>query len=414
MSVQQGLKSLAESNPNFSNTGVEAAITLANIGFITKTKTLHYLVDVNSTLTDPQKVTIRASLNVQPYLNAGRYLQDLSNHTSKILDGTLGETDPNDVDTATFQEHLGTVDGIQGSYLALYGQEASAAGKGVDDYFGTLRQTMNGKLTEIRDAAQIITNGSLAENTAFQAATQALIDFVNALGDSTTMDTSTLNSLLSAYESAANNFNTVLTAAAFSLQKSILVSNRAAIVAQIATEVANLGTIRTYATSLATLQGFQSLAGNSKIRDLIGKAAQTTAWKDYYENYETRFAQINLKYENALSDSENETIITNEMTQRGLPDVKNHTDHISGGQGQQGRQAVGGQVPGQEHSTDHGGLLREAGHTFQGAGRVRTEPGAAGEHEQQRQRNHKNTAESAPRSQHSVIDKLPNSVIILA
>lgn len=326
MSVQQGLKSLAESNPNFSNTGVEAAITLANIGFITKTKTLHYLVDVNSTLTDPQKVTIRASLNVQPYLNAGRYLQDLSNHTSKILDGTLGEIDPNDTTTATFQEHLGTVDGIQGSYLALYGQEASAAGKGVDDYFGTLRQTMNGKLTEIRDAAQIITNGSLAENTAFQAATQALIDFVNALGDSTTMDTSTLNSLLSAYESAANNFNTVLTAAAFSLQKSILVSNRAAIVAQMATEVANLGTIRTYATSLATLQGFQGLAGNSKIRDLIGKAAQTTAWKDYYENYETRFAQINLKYENALSDSENETIITNEMTQRGLPDVKNHTD----------------------------------------------------------------------------------------
>ena len=60
MSVQQGLKSLAESNPNFGNTGVEDAITEANIGFITKTKTLHYLVDVNSTLTDTQKTTIRS------------------------------------------------------------------------------------------------------------------------------------------------------------------------------------------------------------------------------------------------------------------------------------------------------------------------------------------------------------------
>ena len=87
MSVQQGLKSLAETNPNFSNTGVESAITAANTGFVTKTKTLNYLVDINSTLTDTQKITIRASLNVQSYLNAGRYLQDLSNHTYKILDG---------------------------------------------------------------------------------------------------------------------------------------------------------------------------------------------------------------------------------------------------------------------------------------------------------------------------------------
>jgi hypothetical protein len=92
MSVQQGLKSLAETNPNFSNAGVETAITAANIGFVTKTKTLNYLVDINSTLTDTQKTTIRASLNIQPYLNAGRYLQDLSNHTYKILDGSLGES----------------------------------------------------------------------------------------------------------------------------------------------------------------------------------------------------------------------------------------------------------------------------------------------------------------------------------
>lgn len=325
MSVQQGLKSLAETSPNFSNAGVESAITAANTGFVTKTKTLNYLVDINSTLTDTQKTTIQASLNIQPYLNAGRYLQDLSNHTYKILDGSLGEVEEGDP-TPTFLEHLAAVDGIQSSYLSLYGVEASTAGKGVDDYFGTLRQTMNDKLAEIKSAVQTITNGSLAADTAFQNATQALIDFVNALGDSTTLDTSTLNSLLSAYESAANNFNTTLSGAAYVNQKTTLVNNRTSIVNQIAAEVANLGNIRTYSESLANLISYQGLAGNSKIRDLIGKSAQATEWKDYYENYETRFTQLNAKYENTAGDSENETIINNELTQRGLPDVKNYAD----------------------------------------------------------------------------------------
>jgi len=325
MSVQQGLKSLAETSPNFSNTGVESAITAANIGFVTKTKTLNYLIDINSTLTDTQKTTIQASLNIQPYLNAGRYLQDLSNHTYKILDGSLGEVDEGDP-APTFLDLLSSVDAIQGLYLSLYGAEASTVGKGVDDYFGTLRETMNNKLSEIKVAVQTITNASLATDTAFQNATQALIDFVNALGDSTTLDASTLNSLLSAYESAANSFNTILSGAAYSNQKTTLVNNRSSIVTQIATETNNLGSVRTYSESLVNLISYQGLAGNSKIRDLIGKSAQTTEWKDYYENYETRFSQLNVKYENTEGDSENETIINNELTQRGLPDVKDYVD----------------------------------------------------------------------------------------
>ena len=165
MSVQQGLKSLAESNPNFGNTGVEDAITEANIGFITKTKTLHYLVDVNSTLTDTQKTTIRSSLNVQPYLNAGRYLQDLSNHTSDILNGSLGEVEEGDP-TPTFLEHLAAVDGIQSSYLSLYGVEASTVSKGVDDYFGTLREILNDKLTEIKQAVSAASDALVIFSTA--------------------------------------------------------------------------------------------------------------------------------------------------------------------------------------------------------------------------------------------------------
>ena len=326
MSVQQGLKSLAESNPNFSNQGVQNAIAEANTGFVTKTKTLQYLIDVNSTLTDTQKITIRASLDVQPYLNVGRYLQDLDNHTFHILDGSLGETTENDTRQPSFLEHLGAVDSIQNLYLSLYGAEASTASKGVDDYFGTLRGTMNDNLTDIKKTVQSITNAALATDTAFQSATQDLIDFINALGDSTTLDESTLNSLLSAFETAANNFDTALSATAYSNRKTTLTEKRTAIVNQISTETANLGNIRTYSESLANLITYQGLAGNNKIRDLIAKTAQAAAWQDYYENYESRFNQLNAKYENTAGDSENETIINNELRLRGLPDVTDYTD----------------------------------------------------------------------------------------
>jgi len=326
MSVQQGLKSLAESNPNFSNQAVENAIAEANTGFAIKNKTLHYLVDVNSTLTDAHKTTIRASLNVQPYLNVGRYLQDLDNHTFNILDGSLGETTANDTRQPSFLEFIGAVDSIQSLYLSLYGSEASTADKGVDDYFGTLRGVMNDNLIEIKKTIQAITSAALATDTSYQSATQDLIDFVNALGDSTTLDESTLNALLSAFENAANNFDTALSATAYSARKSALTEKRTSIVNQIATEAANLGTIRTYSESLADLISYQTVAGNDKLRDLLAKTAQSTAWKDYYENYESRFDQLNAKYENTLGDSENSTIIDNELRIRGLPDVTDHTN----------------------------------------------------------------------------------------
>jgi hypothetical protein len=211
-------------------------------------------------------------------------------------------------------------------YLSLYGVEASTAGKGVDDYFGTLRGTMAANLTSIKQAVQSITAAALATDTAFQTATQNILDFVNALGDSSTLDESTMNSLLSAFETAANNFNAALAATAFVDRRATLIAARSAIVAQIATEVANLGNIRTYSESLGQLVTFQALAGNDKIRSIIATTAQTAAWQDYYENYETRFAQLNAKYENTAGDSENETIIDDELRLRGLPDVTDYTD----------------------------------------------------------------------------------------
>jgi hypothetical protein len=305
---------------------VQDAIATANIGFVTKTKTLQYLVDINSTLTDVQKTTIRASLNVQPYLNAGRYLQDLNNHTADMLQGLLGEADTDSTSSGTFLEQLGIVDGIQGSYLYLYGEEASVANKGVNDHFGSLRGILDDELLSIKQSVATITSASLATDTAFQNATQALIDFVNALGDSSTLDVSTLNSLLSVYESAANNFNTILTGAAYSAQRANLIAARTAINSQLSLEATNLGSVRSYSVILTRYMAYQGLAENDTIRDIIAKTAQSTAWQDYYENYNDRFAQLNAKYENTAGDSENETIINNEMRLRGLPDVKDYTN----------------------------------------------------------------------------------------
>ena len=321
--IRQGLKSLAETSTNFSNQAVQDAIAEANIGFVIKTKTLAELVDADEILTESQKSDINDSMEVQSYLNVGRYLTDLDDHTADMLLGLLGE----DIGgTGTFLEQLGMVDGIQGSYLYLYGEEAGTANRGVDDHFGSLRGILNVNLQSIKQAVATITSGSLAQDTAYQAATQALIDYINTLADSTAFDESTFNSLLSSLESAANNFNTILSAAAYSAQKAKLVAARTAIKEQITLESTNLGSIKSYSTILNRYMSYQGLAENNRIREIIAKTAQSTAWRDYYENYQSRLDQLNAKYENSQGDSENASIIDNEMRIRGLPDVTDYTN----------------------------------------------------------------------------------------
>jgi hypothetical protein len=328
MTVQQGLKSLAESNPNFSNQGVQNAIADTNIGFVIKTKELAYMIDINSTLTESQKSDLYDVLETQSYLNIGRYLQDLDNHTFNILNGSLGEASETDTTTPTFLEHLGAVDAIQGSYFTLYGVDASNSNKGVDDFFGTLRGTTNNNLKNIKNAVQSITAASLSEDTNYQDATQDILDFINTLGDSSTFDESTFNSLLSAFETASNNFNTILSTT-YPNQKTILIENRSIIQEQITKEENNLGSIRTYSESLANLITYQGLSRNDTIRDLLSKTAQTPAWNDYFENYQTRFNQQNPIYNNSMSDSATDEIINTALRLKGLPDVKDYVDLVS-------------------------------------------------------------------------------------
>ena len=324
--IKQGLKSLAETSANFSNQAVQNAIAEANTGFVIKTKTLAEVVDASDVLTESQKTNLNDSMEVQSYLNVGRYLADLDNHTADMLQGLLGEANIDGEGSGTFLEQLGMVDGIQGSYLSLYGVEASTAARGVDDHFGSLRGILNVNLQSIKQAVDAVSSVTLAQDTAYQAATQALIDYINTLADSTAFDESTFNSLLSALEATANNFNTVLEGAMYSAQRSKLIAARTAIKNQITLEATNLGSVRSYGVILTRYMAFQGLAENDAIRDIIAKTAQTTAWQDYYGNYQNRFDQLNAKYENALGDSENASIIENELRLRGLPDVTDYTN----------------------------------------------------------------------------------------
>ena len=325
MSVSQGLTSLANNNPSFSNQHIQNNIANATVAWIEKTRTIAYRTDISVILTNSQKTDVYDAMESQSYLNIGRYFLDLDNHTYKILDGSLGETNANDTTTATFLEHLSLVDGIQGVYQSLYGTDADAAGKGIDDFFGSLRGTLISSVEAVGNAVRNINNFSLASQTAYETALQNFINFLDTLGDSTFFNESTFNTLLSAIQATAATLDSALGANSFQNQKNSLITNRSIIVEQIQKEKNNLGTIRTYSESLTSILTYKSFAGSSKINDIIAKSAQNSAWKDYFINYETRLNQINPLYDMA-SDSSEEDAINLALKLKNLPDVKNYLD----------------------------------------------------------------------------------------
>ena len=92
MTVNQGLSSLVNSSPNFSNQALENAVNVLKTisgGFITKTFEVDSAIDDNTVLTTTQKNDVKETINNRPYLNFGRYLNDVIKHGSNILNGSL-------------------------------------------------------------------------------------------------------------------------------------------------------------------------------------------------------------------------------------------------------------------------------------------------------------------------------------
>lgn len=374
MPVNKGLTSITTTQPNFTNKLVQDNIDAANIGLATKNKSLSKKLDQSTVLTDTQKDSAKASMNVLPYLSVGRYLEDLEVHTSNIIAGTLfpAETIPvtgtvesiggsggaslqildstgaelkvihgNDPTATqqvtlqsdshsnnnplTFLEYLGEVQAIQDLHRTLYGTDASTSGKGVDDFFGTLRGITNDHLVNVKSSLQTITAASLGADTAYQTATQNLIDFVDSLEDSTYYDESSFNSLLSAFEASANNLDSALSASEFQGVKTSLINAQQEISQKITTEYSNLVSIKSYSDSLTHIMSYAGLATSNKMNDLISKSAESDVWKDYFDNYQTRLGQINPLFD-IESDSSEEAQINAALKRKNLPDVGTYLD----------------------------------------------------------------------------------------
>ena len=324
MAINQGLKTLVESTPNFSNQGVQNLIAPVNVGWVLKTRTLAQKADASTVLTVSQKNDLYDTLNTQPHLNLGRVLEDLDLHTAKIYTGALGEA-RDDNPASLFLDHVQTVQSFIATIPTLFGYSADSINKGVNGHFGTVNGVINSAVLTLKDAVVHINSKSLGTDTAYQSATQDLIDFIDTLGDSSAFDESTFNSLQSAFQTAADNFNTTLAGGAYTVYRTNMITARKTIVDQIALEVANLGTIDTYNESLATLSTYSSFAENTDVSNLIIKSSQNANFRSYFENYADRLAKLNPLY-SGVADSSEETQIQEILKLKGLPDVTDYLD----------------------------------------------------------------------------------------
>jgi len=327
MAINQGLKTLAESTPDFSNQGVQNLIAPVNIGWVLKTRTLAQKTDASEVLTVSQKNDLYDTLNTQSYLNLGRVLEDLDLHTAKIFTGALGEQDPEDdrSRTGTFVEHIQIVQSYIGTIPFLYGYSADSINKGIAGHFGTVSGTIDSAMTTLKRCVVDINAKNFSTDTAYQTATQDLIDFIDALGDSSAFDESTFNSLQSSFQTAANNFNTTLAGGAYTVYRTDMIAARKTVVDQIALEVANLGSIRTYSLALSSLSSYITLADDEDVRNLVIRTSGNANFKSYFENYSARISQLNPLFD-GVSDSSEEIQIQELLKLYGLPDVTDYLD----------------------------------------------------------------------------------------
>lgn len=325
MPVYQGLLGLSQQSPNFSNNAISSLLNQCNTGFAAKTKSLIEKYSGDDVLTNSNKNDIVESLDRQSYLNVGRYLIDLNTHTNKLLTGELGQIVQDDVQS-TFIDHLETVIGFINTIPTLYGNDADSINKGINGHFGTLAGAIDLNLQQVAKDVNFINSKSLSEDTAYQTAIQNLIDYIDTLVDSTAFNSTNFQNLLTAIDNAADNLNTALSSAIFAERRTRLISNRSAILDQIALEVSNLGNIITYENSITNTLSYSTLASQESSRNLLLRASQNPAWKDYFENYATRASYDNPLYNNTQTDSSVEGILDLVLRMRGLPDVTDYVD----------------------------------------------------------------------------------------
>jgi len=263
MAVNKGLRSLVEASPNFSNQALENAVNELKIGWVIKSVELDTAIENNTVLTTSQKNDVKVTINNIPYLNAGRYLNDMIRHTNTILDGSIIPGDPTitgtpeDQGQGTFIEILQSVQALQNTIPELYGVPASAKARSVNDHLGILNNkfittddSSRPVFTTLRESISFITNAALATDTAYQTAMDNLKAFINGVVADSTDFQQTLDTFASAVAAAATNFDTALQNHPYSVKRTQMIADRDSIVTQQSLEQSNITTLRTYTETL--------------------------------------------------------------------------------------------------------------------------------------------------------------------
>lgn len=339
MTVKKGLSSLVNSTPNFSNQNVENAVNELKIGWVAKTFTLDTAIKTNNVLTDTQKNNARLTINNQPHLNIGRYMNDLLDHTATIIDGTIIPGNPDitteDNGQGSFVEILQLVQGLQSSIPELYGVPASDKNRDVNDHLGTLNnkflETEDSSLpvfTSLLQSITFINDKAIATDTAYQTALTNMTNFVDGVVADSTDFQQTLDTFATAVATAATNFHNALASQPFTSFRTSLVADNEAVDVQVALEKSNVSTLRSYTETLLDNSAFVGLAEDEALRKLMGRVAQNTNWISYFNDYETNQENLNPLY-TTNTDSDKSAVIDQVLADSGLPDVTDPSDFVA-------------------------------------------------------------------------------------
>jgi len=332
MTVNKGLLSLVENEPNFSNQALENSVETLKLGWVLKGSQLDSVIASNSVLTTSQKNDLKDDINNVSHLNMGRVLGDLIRHSSTIIDGSIIPLENVGDTGSTFLEILQSVHSAQSLVSELYGVPASDKSRAVNDHLGTINNIFVDTedssapvFTTLLESINFIVTANLATETALETAYTNLIDFINDMvADSTDFQTS-LDSLAAAVATAHTNLNTALAAEPLLTHKNRLITMMNEINAQITLENSNLTGINTFIDTLTDNISYTSLAEDATLRRLMSKVAQDKNWQTYFEDYENEKDNINPIY-TTNTDSDKSAVIDQVLADSGLPDVTDATD----------------------------------------------------------------------------------------
>jgi hypothetical protein len=333
MTVNKGLLSIVENEPNFSNQALENAVATLKLGWVAKSSTLDSLIVTNPILTASQKTDLKDAINNVPHINLGRVLGDLVRHSATIIDGTIVPLDSSiNPAKTTFLEILQNVQSVQGLVPELYGVPASDKARSVNDHLGTLNNMFTTTedstepvFTTMLKSIQFIVDTDLATETALETAYTNLINFINSVAADSTDNQDTLDNLATALATAHTNLNNALASQPLLTHRNRLIEMREKINVQISLENSNIVGIDSFIETLSSNISFASLAEDDELRGLMSKVAQDKNWQTYFENYADEKDNLNPIY-TTDTDSDKSSIIDQVLANNGLPDVTDATD----------------------------------------------------------------------------------------